>query len=76
MPPPTPSNQVSDHEEDPDDDHDGAEVDDPEILADLPDDTDVRLSFPPSQNDVIADLVSYLCAFARVTRSSTLYTHD
>jgi hypothetical protein len=43
MPPATSSNHVSDHEEDPDDDDDGPEVDDSDILADLPDDTDVRL---------------------------------
>lgn len=36
------SNTVSDHEEDPEEDDGGPEVDDPEILADLPDDTDVR----------------------------------
>lgn len=46
MPPQTSSNQGSDREEDPDDDGDDPEVDDSEILADLPDDTDVRL--PPS----------------------------
>lgn len=44
MPPPTSSNHGSDHEEDPDEDADESEVDDSEILADLPDDTDVRLS--------------------------------
>lgn len=44
MPPPTASNHGSDHEEDPDDDEDCPEVDDSEILADLPDDTDVRCS--------------------------------
>lgn len=43
MPPSTSSNNVSDREEDPDDKEDDFEVDDPEILADLPDDTDVRL---------------------------------
>jgi len=44
---PPASNPVSDHEEDPDGDDDGPEVDDSEILADLPDDTDVT-SLPPS----------------------------
>jgi hypothetical protein len=45
--PPSTSNPVSDHEEDLDDDEGGPELDDSEILADLPDDTDVRRS-PPS----------------------------
>jgi hypothetical protein len=44
MPAPTTSNHASDHEEDPDDDVDSPEIDDSEILADLPDDTDVRRS--------------------------------
>ena len=44
MPPPSLSNPVSDREDDPDDDEDGPELDDSEILADLPDDTDVRRS--------------------------------
>lgn len=38
------STPASDHEDGPDDDEDGPEVDDSEILADLPDDTDVRRS--------------------------------
>jgi len=46
IPAPAPSNPVSDHEDDFDDDEDGPEVEDSEILADLPDDTDVRR--PPS----------------------------
>jgi len=45
---PPPSNPVSDHEEDPDGDQDGPEVDDSEILADLPDDTDVTSLSHPS----------------------------
>lgn len=44
MPPPTSSNHVSDHEEDPNEDEEDSEVDDSDILADLPDDTDVPLS--------------------------------
>ena len=47
MPPNASSNHVSDHEEDPDAEEDGPEVDDSEILSDLPDDTDVRIP-PPS----------------------------
>lgn len=50
MPPSTSSNHVSDREEDPDEGEDDSEVDDPEILADLPDDTDVRLAPPSSQS--------------------------
>jgi hypothetical protein len=42
MPPSAPSAHVSDQEEDPDEDEDNPEVEDAEILADLPDDTDVR----------------------------------
>jgi len=42
MPAPAPSNPVSDREDDFGDDEDGPEVEDSEILADLPDDTDVR----------------------------------
>lgn len=42
MPPSARSNPVSDREDDPDDDEDGPDIDDSEILADLPDDTDVR----------------------------------
>ena len=44
IPPPSLSNPVPDREDDPDDDEDGPELDDSEILADLPDDTDVRRS--------------------------------
>jgi len=44
MPAPAPSNPVSDREDDFDDDEDDPEVEDSEILADLPDDTDVRRS--------------------------------
>jgi len=44
--PPSTSNPVSDHEDDPDDDGGGPEVDDSEILADLPDDTEVHRSHP------------------------------
>ena len=44
IPPPSLSNPVSDREDDPDDDEDSPELDDSEILADLPDDTDVRRS--------------------------------
>ena len=46
IPPPSLSNPVSDREDDPDDDEDSPELDDSEILADLPDDTDVRRSSP------------------------------
>lgn len=46
--PPSTSNPVSDHEEDPDDDGGGPEVGDSEILADLPDDTEVHRLPPPS----------------------------
>jgi len=42
--PPSTSNPVSDREEDPDEDEEAPEIDDSEILADLPDDTDVRRS--------------------------------
>lgn len=42
IPPPSPSNPVSDREDDLDDEEDYTEVEDSEILADLPDDTDVR----------------------------------
>ena len=44
IPPPPPSNPVLDREDDPDDNEDGPELNDSEILADLPDDTDVRRS--------------------------------
>lgn len=72
IPPPAPSNPVSDREEGPEDDEDGSGVEDSEILADLPDDTDVR-RFPPLRTDekhVIADPVS-LMWFIRVPRRST-----
>ena len=55
IPPPSPSNPVSDREDDPDDDEDGPELDDSEILADLPDDTDVRRSSIYQQERVTAD---------------------
>lgn len=42
MPPPSTSTHASDREEDPDDEEDVPEVDDSEILADLPEDTEVR----------------------------------
>ena len=71
--PPSASNPVSDHEDDPDDDEGGPEIDDSEILADLPDDTDVRRSPPPSlRKRAIANLV-LLTWFVRVTRISTSY---
>lgn len=70
------SNPVSDREDDPDDDGSGPEVDDPEILADLPDDTDVRLSpLSPLRKRVIADLILFTW-FVRVTRISTSYIRD
>ena len=72
MPPPAPSNHVSDHEEDPEDDEGDSEVDDPEILADLPDDTDVR-RFPPTKAPN-RRLLSHIRGFARVIRRSTSYT--
>ena len=45
IPPPSLSNPVSDREDNPDDE-DSPELDDSEILADPPDDTDVRRSSP------------------------------
>lgn len=49
MPPSARSNPVSDREDDLDDDEDGPEIDDSDILADLPDDTDVRRPASPPQ---------------------------
>lgn len=72
MPPAASSSHVSDCEEGPDDDEGGPEVDDSDILADFPDDTDVRRSPPPSQQHVIADLPG----FVHVIRILILYTHD
>ena len=56
-----PSAPVSDREDDPGDGDDGPEVDDSEILADLPDDTDVRPLPPPLREHVIADPVPFTC---------------
>ena len=60
IPPPAPSNPGSDHEEDRDEEEE-PDVDDSEILADLPDDTDVCCS-PSSlqQKRVIADPVLFM----------------
>ena len=75
IPAPAPSNPVSDHEDDFDDDEDGPEVEDSEILADLPDDTDVRRSPSSRQRSrIIADLVLFLWFFW-VPRRSTSYIH-
>ena len=75
--PPSTSNPVSDHEDDPDDDEGGPEVDDSEILADLPDDTEVLRSHPPTslRTRAITDLVPFTW-FVRVTRISTSYIRD
>ena len=53
-----PSASVSDREDDPDDDEGGPEVDDSEILADLPDDTDVRRS-PLHLYENVQSLISF-----------------
>lgn len=75
MPPSACSNPVSDREDDLEDDEDGPEIDDSEILADLPDDTDVRRPAPPpsrSRKRAITHRFPFTC-FVRVTRKSTSY---
>lgn len=74
MPPSARSNPVSDREDDPDDDEDGPDIDDSEILADLPDDTDVRRPAPSFFTKTHNHSPSLFTCFVRVTRKSTSYT--
>ena len=70
IPPPSPSNPVSDREDDPDDDEGGPEIEDSEILADLPDDTDVRRSPSYQRKHVIAHpSIDAVCWVARRSTS-------
>jgi len=75
IPAPAPSNPVSDHEDDFGGDEDGPEVEDSEILADLPDDTDVRRSPPSYINESAQPLIPFHFCIFLVPRRSTSFIH-